>query len=159
MSWGPPAVSLISVSYRAWGSIFENPSAFESSFLSLIDWKMKWLGAGVSPLHPRYLTCTASIRSATKSWRKVWIRPWNAMQRPRELLGQASRRWEWSRGPSRRKSRRPGSPRSACQKDWITLLSAATLESATGLCCRVVKGPVILCLSLIWGQPHTACIL
>ena len=49
---GPPGVSLITVSDRAWDVILNNPAAPRSSFLSLIDWKKKWLGQGAFPYTP-----------------------------------------------------------------------------------------------------------
>lgn len=49
---GPPGVSLITVSDRAWEVIDRNPNAPRASFLSLLDWKTKWLGEGAFPYTP-----------------------------------------------------------------------------------------------------------
>lgn len=49
---GPPGVALISVSQRAWDAIYANPAAPRDSYLSLIDWKEKWLGEGRFPYTP-----------------------------------------------------------------------------------------------------------
>lgn len=49
---GPPGVALVSVSAAAWKAILGNPVAPRSSFLSLIDWKEKWLDGGVFPYTP-----------------------------------------------------------------------------------------------------------
>jgi pyridoxamine--pyruvate transaminase len=43
---GPPGMSLISVSERAWQAMEDNPSAPRGSFLSLLDWKHKWIDGG-----------------------------------------------------------------------------------------------------------------
>lgn len=43
---GPPGMSLISVSERAWKAIEANPAAPRGSFLSLLDWKHKWIEGG-----------------------------------------------------------------------------------------------------------------
>jgi pyridoxamine---pyruvate transaminase len=43
---GPPGISLISVSERAWQAMEDNPSAPRGSFLSLLDWKHKWIDGG-----------------------------------------------------------------------------------------------------------------
>lgn len=49
---GPAGVALISVSDRAWEKIYSNPAAPRDSYLSLIDWKEKWLGEGRFPYTP-----------------------------------------------------------------------------------------------------------
>jgi pyridoxamine--pyruvate transaminase len=43
---GPPGMSLISVSPRAWEAIESNPGAPRGSFLSLLDWKHRWIEGG-----------------------------------------------------------------------------------------------------------------
>ncbi len=43
---GPPGVSLISVSPRAWEAMEANPAAPRGSFLSLLDWKHRWIDGG-----------------------------------------------------------------------------------------------------------------
>src|SRR2546421_697500 len=43
---GPPGMSLMSVSRRAWEAIEANPTAPRASFLSLLDWKAQWLEGG-----------------------------------------------------------------------------------------------------------------
>jgi pyridoxamine--pyruvate transaminase len=43
---GPPGMSLISVSPRAWEVIESNPGAPRGSFLSLLDWKHRWIEGG-----------------------------------------------------------------------------------------------------------------
>jgi pyridoxamine---pyruvate transaminase len=43
---GPPGMSLISVSARAWEAIEANPTAPRGSFLSLLDWKHHWIDGG-----------------------------------------------------------------------------------------------------------------
>lgn len=43
---GPPGMSLISVSPRAWEAMEANPSAPRESFLSLLDWKHRWIEGG-----------------------------------------------------------------------------------------------------------------
>ena len=43
---GPPGMSLITVSSRAWEAMESNPSAPRASFLSLLDWKHRWIEGG-----------------------------------------------------------------------------------------------------------------
>jgi len=43
---GPPGMSLITVSERAWEAMENNPNAPRGSFLSLLDWKHKWIDGG-----------------------------------------------------------------------------------------------------------------
>jgi pyridoxamine---pyruvate transaminase len=43
---GPPGMSLITVSGDAWSVIGKNPNAPRSSFLSLLDWKERWIDGG-----------------------------------------------------------------------------------------------------------------
>ena len=43
---GSSGTSLVSVSDRAWDALRANPSAPRGSFLSLLDWKERWLDAG-----------------------------------------------------------------------------------------------------------------
>jgi pyridoxamine--pyruvate transaminase len=49
---GAPGLSLISVSQRAWDKIYSNPAAPRDSYLSLLDFKEKWLGDGRFPYTP-----------------------------------------------------------------------------------------------------------
>ncbi|TXN29938.1 pyridoxal-phosphate-dependent aminotransferase family protein [Lacisediminihabitans profunda] len=49
---GPPGVALVTVSAGAWQSMLANERAPRSSYLSLIDWKTKWLEGGVFPYTP-----------------------------------------------------------------------------------------------------------
>ena len=49
---GPPGVAMVSVSEKAWQRIYSNPGAPRDSYLSLIDWKEKWLGEGRFPYTP-----------------------------------------------------------------------------------------------------------
>ncbi|MFE9538828.1 pyridoxal-phosphate-dependent aminotransferase family protein [Streptomyces sp. NPDC006691] len=43
---GPAGVSAVSVSARAWERIAANPSAPRRSYLSLLDWKQRWIDGG-----------------------------------------------------------------------------------------------------------------
>jgi pyridoxamine--pyruvate transaminase len=43
---GPPGMSLVAVSARAWEAIEANPAAPRGSFLSLLDWKHRWIDGG-----------------------------------------------------------------------------------------------------------------
>ncbi|MFD9359259.1 pyridoxal-phosphate-dependent aminotransferase family protein [Streptomyces sp. NPDC060031] len=43
---GPAGVSMVSVSDRAWARFAENPAAPRRSYLSLLDWKERWIDAG-----------------------------------------------------------------------------------------------------------------
>jgi pyridoxamine--pyruvate transaminase len=43
---GPPGMSLISVTPRAWEAMEANPAAPRGSFLSLLDWKHRWIDGG-----------------------------------------------------------------------------------------------------------------
>ncbi|WP_030858542.1 pyridoxal-phosphate-dependent aminotransferase family protein [Streptomyces sp. NRRL S-37] len=43
---GPAGVSAVSVSERAWARMAANPRAPRRSYLSLLDWKERWIGGG-----------------------------------------------------------------------------------------------------------------
>ncbi|MCX4232688.1 pyridoxal-phosphate-dependent aminotransferase family protein [Streptomyces ortus] len=43
---GPAGVSAVSVSERAWARMAANPAAPRRSYLSLLDWKQRWVDAG-----------------------------------------------------------------------------------------------------------------
>jgi pyridoxamine--pyruvate transaminase len=43
---GPPGMSLVTVSEAAWAAIRANPAAPRGSFLSLLDWKERWIDGG-----------------------------------------------------------------------------------------------------------------
>ncbi|WP_327298338.1 MULTISPECIES: aminotransferase class V-fold PLP-dependent enzyme [unclassified Streptomyces] len=47
---GPAGVSAVSVSERAWQRFAENPGAPRRSYLSLLDWKERWIDAGRTAL-------------------------------------------------------------------------------------------------------------
>ena len=49
---GPVGVTMASVSADAWEKILANPHAPRDSYLSLIDWKLKWLDKGAFPYTP-----------------------------------------------------------------------------------------------------------
>lgn len=49
---GPVGVTMMSVSQDAWEAIFANEAAPRDSYLSLIDWKVKWLEGGAFPFTP-----------------------------------------------------------------------------------------------------------
>ena len=49
---GPVGVTMASVSADAWEKILANPHAPRDSYLSLIDWKLKWLDKGSFPYTP-----------------------------------------------------------------------------------------------------------
>jgi pyridoxamine---pyruvate transaminase len=48
----PPGMSLMAVSQHAWAAIERNPVAPRDSFLSLLDWRDRWLGRGRFPYTP-----------------------------------------------------------------------------------------------------------
>ncbi|MET8813442.1 aminotransferase class V-fold PLP-dependent enzyme [Streptomyces sp. NPDC004549] len=58
---GPAGVSAISVSERAWARMAANPDAPRRSYLSLLDWKERWIDAGraVLPHAPAQLEMLA----------------------------------------------------------------------------------------------------
>lgn len=49
---GPPGIGMMSVSPAAWDRIENNPAAPRASYVSLLDWKEKWLDGGVFPYTP-----------------------------------------------------------------------------------------------------------
>jgi pyridoxamine---pyruvate transaminase len=49
---GPPGLTLMSVSERAWERIRANPAAPRSSYLSMLDWKEQWLDGDKFPFTP-----------------------------------------------------------------------------------------------------------
>jgi pyridoxamine---pyruvate transaminase len=49
---GPPGMTLMSVSERAWERIAANPAAPRASYLSMLDWKEQWLEGDKFPFTP-----------------------------------------------------------------------------------------------------------
>jgi len=49
---GPPGIGMVSVSPAAWERMEENPASPRASYVSLLDWKHKWLEAGAFPFTP-----------------------------------------------------------------------------------------------------------
>ena len=49
---GPPGMTLMSVSKRAWDRIRTNPAAPRASYLSMLDWKEQWLEGEKFPFTP-----------------------------------------------------------------------------------------------------------
>lgn len=49
---GPPGITMVGVSADGWDLIAKNPQAPRFSFLSLLDWKVKWLEGGTFPYTP-----------------------------------------------------------------------------------------------------------
>jgi pyridoxamine--pyruvate transaminase len=49
---GPPGLGLVAVSAQAWERMESNPQAPRAAFVSLLDWKEKWLGGGRFPFTP-----------------------------------------------------------------------------------------------------------
>lgn len=49
---GPAGIGMVAVSNRAWAHILANPKAPRDSYLSIIDWKLKWRGEGRFPFTP-----------------------------------------------------------------------------------------------------------
>jgi pyridoxamine--pyruvate transaminase len=49
---GPVGITMVSVSADAWTRILANDAAPRDSYLSLIDWKVKWLEGGAFPYTP-----------------------------------------------------------------------------------------------------------
>jgi len=49
---GSPGITMISVNADGWDLIAKNPAAPRFSFLSLLDWKLKWLDGGHFPYTP-----------------------------------------------------------------------------------------------------------
>ncbi|WP_053678556.1 pyridoxal-phosphate-dependent aminotransferase family protein [Streptomyces sp. WM4235] len=47
---GPAGVSMVSVSERAWARFAQNPAAPRRSYLSLLDWKDRWIDGGRTAL-------------------------------------------------------------------------------------------------------------
>jgi pyridoxamine---pyruvate transaminase len=43
---GPPGLTFVAVSERAWQALRDNPAAPRGSYLSLLDWKERWIDAG-----------------------------------------------------------------------------------------------------------------
>ncbi|MFC5337481.1 pyridoxal-phosphate-dependent aminotransferase family protein [Leucobacter denitrificans] len=49
---GPPGIGMVSVSPAAWEQIESNPNSPRASYVSLLDWKEKWLEGGAFPFTP-----------------------------------------------------------------------------------------------------------
>ena len=47
---GPAGISVATLSQRAWRAMAENPRAPRGSFLSLLDWKQRWLDSDKSAI-------------------------------------------------------------------------------------------------------------
>lgn len=70
---GPAGVSAVSVSERAWERIAANPEAPRRSYLSLLDWKERWIDGG-----------RKALLHAPTSWRCWHWRPVWSGSRPRD---------------------------------------------------------------------------
>jgi len=66
---GPPGISLISVSPRAWEAIAANPAAPRGSFLSLLDWKHRWIDGGRTAFP--YTPSVADVNGVNAALREV----------------------------------------------------------------------------------------
>jgi pyridoxamine--pyruvate transaminase len=49
---GPPGITLMAVNDASWERMRSNPAAPRASFLSMLDWKEKWIDGGVFPFTP-----------------------------------------------------------------------------------------------------------
>ncbi|WP_051147359.1 pyridoxal-phosphate-dependent aminotransferase family protein [Glaciibacter superstes] len=49
---GPPGIGMVSVSPAAWERMESNPASPRASYVSLLDWREKWLKGGVFPYTP-----------------------------------------------------------------------------------------------------------
>ena len=54
---GAPGIAPVAVSERAWAAMRENPTAPRGSYISLLDWKDRWIDGGAFP----YITSVADI--------------------------------------------------------------------------------------------------
>ena len=105
---GPSGLSLVTVSDRAWERIRANPVAPRDSYLSLLDWKEKWLRGRAVPVHPldhRDLRARRRLRGGARGGALRFVRatrPRRAGRAGRACAGSASRP-----GRGRTRSRRP----------------------------------------------------
>jgi pyridoxamine--pyruvate transaminase len=60
---GPVGITMVSVSERAWERMLANPGAPRDSYVSLLDWKLKWLENGAFPFTPN-VTDVAGLEAA-----------------------------------------------------------------------------------------------
>lgn len=60
---GPVGITMVSVSPAAWERMLANPGAPRDSYVSLLDWKLKWLENGSFPFTPN-VTDIAGLESA-----------------------------------------------------------------------------------------------
>lgn len=58
---GPTGLSLMSVSQQAWDLVGKNPAAPRFSFLSLLDWKDRWIDKGEFPFTPSIADVTGTL--------------------------------------------------------------------------------------------------
>ncbi|WP_353987321.1 pyridoxal-phosphate-dependent aminotransferase family protein [Ruicaihuangia caeni] len=49
---GPPGIALLAISDRAWERILDNPNSPRDSYVSLVDWKLKWKQNEAFPYTP-----------------------------------------------------------------------------------------------------------
>lgn len=108
---GPAGVSAVSVSARAWERIAANPAAPRRSYLSLLDWKERWIDGGRTalPHAPAQLemlgleACVARIED--EGLDTVMARHASAAAATRAA------RWPWAAVLSRTSTRRGTRPR------------------------------------------------
>jgi aspartate aminotransferase-like enzyme len=124
---GPAGVSAVSVSERAWERMATNPGAPRRSYLSLLDWKERWIDGGrrTLPHAPAQLemlaleACVERIESAGLDTVIARHRAAAAATRAGALAlaGALSRMCPKSR--TRRRSRRPcGCPPGSSRRSW-----------------------------------------
>ncbi|MGW2490759.1 pyridoxal-phosphate-dependent aminotransferase family protein [Streptomyces sp. NPDC001606] len=87
---GPAGVSAISVSERAWARMAANPNAPRRSYLSLLDWKERWLDAGRTalPHAPAQLEMLA-LDACLERIESVGLDAWTARHRDAALAARA----------------------------------------------------------------------
>jgi pyridoxamine--pyruvate transaminase len=86
---GPPGISLISVSPRAWELMESNPSAPRGSFLSLLDWKHRWIDGGRTAFP--YTPSVADVNGVHAALREVLDEGLEATIAAHALAAQACR--------------------------------------------------------------------
>lgn len=112
---GPAGVSAVSVSDRAWERFAANPAAPRRSYLSLLDWKERWIDGGRkalphAPAQLEMLGLEACLDRIAAEGRR---RCWSGTRPPPGPPARARPRWASPRGSGTRRRRRPWRPRCA----------------------------------------------
>jgi pyridoxamine--pyruvate transaminase len=84
---GAPGLAPVAVSDRAWAAMRENPAAPRGSYISLLDWKDRWIEGGAFP----YITSVADINGLEAALDRLFEEGLEASYAQHRLAADASR--------------------------------------------------------------------